>query len=60
MYLDKLVKQRAVLIAIIAKSADNIAKIDHMMGVIKSQGLEADLIQAEPCDVCNPKIKEMI
>lgn len=47
MYLDKLVKKRQYLLDIIAKSADNIAKIDQTIEIIKSQKLEADLIQAE-------------
>lgn len=48
MYLDELIKQRAMLIEIIAKSADRIANIDHAMDIIKSQELEADPLQAEP------------
>lgn len=45
--LDKLLKERRLLLETIGKAADSIAGIDSKIAIIKSQELEADLLQAE-------------
>jgi hypothetical protein len=45
---DCLERQRARLLEAIAADADEIARIDHELSVLKSQELEVCLIASEP------------
>jgi len=44
---EALQKRRLTLLESIAKAADEIAAIDREIAILRSQELEADLIQAE-------------